>query len=396
MRVVWLACFIIFGAIWYKEYQSLRGFMDHSVLKTLPVASNALKLSSNSYIPVDELLIKPTRELNPKFVRENATLLMLCRNWELEEVLQSMRSLEDRFNSRYHYTWTFLNDVPFEKQFIQETTLMASGKTQYALISSADWNRPSFINETRFEQNLIQSEKDDIIYGGSPSYRNMCRFNSGFFYKQKILDQYDYYFRVEPGVEYFCDLEEDPFRYMRLHNKKYGFVISIYEYENTIPTLWQTVEKFIESYPEYIHPNNSYEFLTDKEVVGPLGLVALSEQTYNLCHFWSNFEIGDLNFFRSEQYEAFFQFLDQTGGFYYERWGDAPVHSIAVGILLDKSQIHHFENIGYYHLPFRTCPQPYWTYKCNRCMCKRNASIDLVPHSCLSKWWKYGGKTFLH
>ena len=35
---------------------------------------------------------------------------------------------------------------------------------------------------------------------------------------------------------------------------------------------------------------------------------------------WSNFEIGDLNFWRSEAYVKFFEHLDEAGGFYYERW----------------------------------------------------------------------------
>ena len=35
------------------------------------------------------------------------------------------------------------------------------------------------------------------------------------------------------------------------------------------------------------------------------------EGEYNLCHFWSNFEIADLRFFRSEAYSQFFQSLDR-------------------------------------------------------------------------------------
>lgn len=66
---------------------------------------------------------------------------------------------------------------------------------------------------------------------------------------------------------------------------------------------------------------------------------------YNMCHCtlnrlppynltlavldWSNFEISDMDFWRSEPYQKFFDFLEAKGGFYYERWGDAPVHSIA-------------------------------------------------------------------
>jgi len=36
------------------------------------------------------------------------------------------------------------------------------------------------------------------------------------------------------------------------------------------------------------------------------------------CLVWSNFEIGDLNFWRGEAYTKFFEFLDSKGGFYYE------------------------------------------------------------------------------
>lgn len=32
----------------------------------------------------------------------------------------------------------------------------------------------------------------------------------------------EYYWRVEPDVRYYCDLDYDPFLYMKKHNKKYG------------------------------------------------------------------------------------------------------------------------------------------------------------------------------
>ena len=54
---------------------------------------------------------------------------MLVRNIELEGALESMRSLEDRFNRDYKYPWVFLNDEPFTEEFMEKTTLMASGET---------------------------------------------------------------------------------------------------------------------------------------------------------------------------------------------------------------------------------------------------------------------------
>lgn len=49
----------------------------------------------------------------------------------------------------------------------------------------------------------------------------------------------------------------------------------------------------------------------------------------------------------------FFEHLDRAGGFYYERWGDAPVHSIGAALFARKDQIHWFEDIGYRHEPFQ-------------------------------------------
>lgn len=47
---------------------------------------------------------------------EKATLVMLVRNREIREALSSMRNVEDRFNRRFRYPWTFLNDKPFTKE----------------------------------------------------------------------------------------------------------------------------------------------------------------------------------------------------------------------------------------------------------------------------------------
>lgn len=52
----------------------------------------------------------------------------------------------------------------------------------------------------------------------------------------------------------------------------------------------------------------------------------------------------------------FFETLENAGGFYYERWGDAPVHSIGAALLAPKDKLHFFHEIGYRHEPFQHCP----------------------------------------
>ncbi|PPQ82033.1 hypothetical protein CVT24_009909, partial [Panaeolus cyanescens] len=60
---------------------------------------------------------------------------------------------------------------------------------------------------------------------------------------------------------------------------------------------------------------------------------------------WSNFEIANMEFWRGPAYTDFFEYLESQGGFYYERWGDAPVHSIAAALFASKDQIQFFDEI---------------------------------------------------
>ena len=98
--------------------------------------------------------------------------------------------------------------------------------------------------------------------------------------------------------------------------------------------------------------------------------------TFNLCHFWSNFEIADMDFWRGPAYSAFFDYLEKTGGFYYERWGDAPVHSIAASLFARKDQVHFFRDIGYRHDPFQRCPQGQY-HQQGKCWCDPTDSFGM-------------------
>ncbi|KIJ35947.1 glycosyltransferase family 15 protein [Sphaerobolus stellatus SS14] len=271
---------------------------------------------------------------------------MLARNEDIEGVVDSMRQLEDRFNYKFSYPWVFLNDEPFNDEFMRRTSILTRGNVSYGLIPQEHWVQPEWIDEHKAYAARRQMMFDGIIYGSSVSYRNMCRFNSGFFYRHPLVQQYRYYWRVEPDVRFYCNIDYDPFLKMQDDGKVYGFTMALKELKKTIPTLWQTVREYIGQNPDSIHPDNALRFLSDDY-----------GQSYNLCHFWSNFEIADMEFWRGETYTKFFEHLDRAGGFYYERWGDAPIHSIAAGLFLPKEKLHFFSDVGYKHSVFQHCPQ---------------------------------------
>jgi alpha 1,2-mannosyltransferase len=303
----------------------------------------------------------------------NATFVTLARNTDVWEIARSIRQVEDRFNRQYHYDWVFLNDADFDETFKKVTTSLVSGNTKYGRIPSEHWSFPDWIDVEKAAKVRQEMHEKKIIYGDSVSYRHMCRYESGFFFRHELMLDYEWYWRVEPSVELFCDIAYDPFKYMADNNKKYSFVLSLYEYAETIPTLWDSVKKFMKEHPQHIAENNTLAFISDD-----------GGASYNHCHFWSNFEIGNLNWFRSRKYLDYFESLDKDGGFFYERWGDAPVHSIAAAIMLPREQIHFFNDIAYYHVPFTHCPTGQDLRLKLKCHCNPKDNFDWQAYSCMS------------
>ena len=208
--------------------------------------------------------------------RMNATFVTLARNGDIWEIARSIRQVEDRFNRKYNYDWVFLNDKPFDATFKKVTTSLVSGTTHYGEIPKEHWSFPEHIDQEKARKVREDMAQRKIIYGDSVSYRHMCRFESGFFFRQELMLNYEWYWRVEPSIELYCDIDYDVFKYMADHKKKYSFVLSLYEYVETIPTLWESTKKFMKKYPEHVAEGNSMGFLSDD-----------GGDSYNHCHFVS-------------------------------------------------------------------------------------------------------------
>jgi mannosyltransferase len=298
-----------------------------------------------------------------------------------------MRELEKTWNHKFNYPWTFFNDVPFTKEFKIRTQAETSANCSYHLIPKEHWSTPEWISSELFEESARILEENNVQYSDKISYHQMCRWNSGMFYHHPALAHTQYYWRVEPKVHFYCDIDYDVFRWMADHNKTYGFNINLYDSPESIPTLWLKTLEFLAAHPEYLHHNNAMRWLVDYE-----RRPAHNEKAhgYSTCHFWSNFEIADMAFFRSQAYEDYFQHLDRAGGFFYERWGDAPVHSIALGLFEDASKIHWFKDIGYNHIPFYNCPN---SPKCRGCTPGKFYAGEawLAKEDCRPNWFKYVG-----
>lgn len=317
--------------------ERLANFYDPLADKTL----NQVHINPNAYDPIkfDDWFVDTSK---PEYTKMNATMVSLVRNEELSDMLESIEQFEASFNHKYHYDWVFLNDKEFTPRFKKQVAAKCSGNVKFGLVPEEHWSYPDFIDKDKAAQARI--DMAHIIYGASESYRFMCRYQSGFFWRHPIMLEYDWYWRVEPSTRYPCDIPEDLFKYMNDNKKLYGFTQSLHEYHETIPSLFDSVLSFTNQHPEYVPHKNFASFISEDE-----------GETYNGCHFWSNFEIANMKLWRSKQYVEFFDYLDHQGGFFYERHGDAPVHSVFASIFLPMDQIEYL-NIGYYHIPFWNVP----------------------------------------
>lgn len=302
--------------------------------------------------------------------KQSAVILILCRNSDKNEIKTTLENFEQRFNSKFNYPYVFLNDSEWERDFKTEINKVTRNRAKYGRIDEANWKMPPTIDRVRANAEWTNMKNRGVPYAEMESYHNMCRFYSKEFYKHPLLQDYEYYWRVEPGVTFHCDIDDDPFDFMKTNNKTYGFTLTLHEFMDSIRTLDAVTKEFMEKNKDIIPKNiQKLRFIYDERGV------------YNGCHFWSNFEIASFRFFRSEVYNRYMNFLEDKKGFYYERWGDAPVHTMAVANFLPLREVHFFETIGYTHPPFTHCPADG-----KNCTCKQKDSFDFKPGSCLRRF----------
>jgi len=157
--------------------------------------------------------------------------------------------------------------------------------------------------------------------------------------------EYKYYWRLDTNSHLLNKIEEDVFQPMINGSKVYGFKIILHEPgADVIEQLWSVSKEYLNSIG-YNYTNQ--ELLTS--------VLENNETDYNSQHYWNNFEICDIHWFRSELVYNYLNMIDKSGGIYLYRWGDAPIHSLAVFIFAHISQTYWYESIGYSHSEWWHC-----------------------------------------
>lgn len=172
-------------------------------------------------------------------------------------------------------------------------------------------------------------------------YCHMCDFFAGTIFENPAMAPFDWYWRLDIDSFLLTPIRYDLFAALDHNDLNYGYLTTFYEQEHVCQGLAEWVADLVQK--ERIVPT----FLGKHVDAGGM---------WNRLSLYTNFEIGRLSFWRSEQYKRLWGQIKQSRGIYEKRWGDAPLHYIALSLFETETKIARITDVGYRHVNFFACP----------------------------------------
>lgn len=133
--------------------------------------------------------------------RPRAAFVSLTHENDLPALLSSISQLEETFNHRYQYHWVFFSTQPLSEEFRQQTSNATGAVCLYEVISEdnlASPKQPLAFNTLPLDQ--TGGEHVSEVGQSAPFLGQISRWSSGPFASERRLRDYDWIWRIEPGV----------------------------------------------------------------------------------------------------------------------------------------------------------------------------------------------------
>ena len=157
--------------------------------------------------------------------------------------------------------------------------------------------------------------------GFTMGYRHMCRFFAGDIFNNDIIQQYDYYMRLDTDSFILSPLNFDIFDWAKDNKCFYGYIEPAVQYDNP------KVAEGLSAKVREKYSNNIPEFLL----------------------YYTNFELVYIPWFRDSKYMEFYNYIDALGGIYTNRWGDHIIRFLGVNLFMNKENIIPVKGFTYQH-----------------------------------------------
>jgi hypothetical protein len=270
--------------------------------------------------------------LNAEFHKPvKAVIYFLCQKKRMMLLQNALELLYENFWLDYGRNYPvviFQDDLgPVEQAYLQRSVPLM--KLKFVEI---ELKIPSNLDPKTVPNRTVCDPKRSTI-----GYRHMCRFHATAVHellRKNGFGDVEYIMRLDDDSQLTGPIGYDVFQYMKVNHKLYGFLRTIGENVDCVTGLWDLANDFLNRTAQTLQINR-----TD---------VYFDKWPENLVIF-NNFEISHVSIWQNPVWKAFIREIDESGGIYYWRWGDAPIHTIAVSMILRVDQVHSFSDIGYYH-----------------------------------------------
>ncbi len=256
-----------------------------------------------------------------------------------ELLYYSLELLEKHFNRCYNYPILIFHEDLSESR---KTEIQKNFSSNFIFALLDNFRElPSRMEEEqvlRWSQGFDGGRHTNVDH--DIGYRHMCRFYSYGIFVHPALQPFDYYWRFDDDSFLLKPVNFDPFAKMQEEGYVYGYRSimredPLREEGKGLQQLLDTTKQFARKnkLPRcYLRPFTNWRGQTNGK------------------QYYTNFEITNISFWRNNPlYKQYISTLENQGGFYKYRWGDAAVRSLACGIFLKPLQIHHFGTIAYRH-----------------------------------------------
>jgi len=274
----------------------------------------------------------------------NGAVVYLCCSGEeeVEDLELSLILLAKYFTSQYPaYPVIVLHDYLTDGHLRRLHTLLAATplRPRYVELLPDQW------------QGATPSDVDPSvkIFRYGMGYRHMCRLFSGpLLASLPALAPFDWLLRLDTDSFLLGPVTRDPFQVVSFGAFKYGWIGAFKDEPYFVTGLGDLTTQWMRESglkPAVLQQWLGYHLAL--EGIHP------SEGSYDDVRFCfaTNFFIVSSKFLQSPEMWSFFRTLDDSGGFYRYRWGDACVHFLAVAALLDRDrdtvQLHM--DVPYWH-----------------------------------------------
>lgn len=346
--------------------------IDGSTTSKQEIQQIDLQLSSKSMLPY----IHSAQASRSWFKPINAVIYFLTRKSRVDSMKVALRYLYTNFYEQFPYypVLLFHDDLTLEDERMLKNTVPHMKLYFEKIVLSI----PKVFKNSNIqipERTKCSSQSSTI------GYRHMCLFHAtlihdyilqrnGYHLKSKVMEfdtrDVEYIMRLDDDGFLTDPIGYDLFKYMEVNEKKYGYVSTIADHKECVRGLWSYAKSFYNNYTSnhglvenkyasdsnILKLKNKSRLLTDRNKkqpdLKPHNRTFLNEWQEGEV-FYNNFEISHVSIWTDKMWLDFIRSERTLRGIYEVRWGDAPLHTIGVSMIVPISHIHAFIDIGYKH-----------------------------------------------